>query len=120
MEEKKKKIVRGYYFTLVSFIILYFLGVLALNLTGVFIVTNNILLFLVVTFVYYLVVKNGLAGLTRKKLHEIDPEIKDGKTKFNEFKGKMPTSDVKWYKNGFLIYIIIIIAIVVLYAIYMK
>ncbi|WP_427339658.1 hypothetical protein [Caloranaerobacter sp. DY30410] len=122
--DKKRKIIRQYYFTLVTMLIAYFLIFLALKYFNIFNIGANKIFFIVVTFIYYVVVKNALSSYFRKKIFEIDPELKQKEQKENDkvkqVKQVLFNFETKWYKNVSLIYILAMVVIVLLFTIFSK
>lgn len=119
MKDKKNRVVKIYYYTLTLLLVLYFVTILLLNNFGIFKVSDNILVFFIATFLYYVIVKNTLANIVYKKLGEIDPEYKNKKSKLDELREKMPGSSTRWYKNGTILYIIALIVVFILIAVYL-
>ncbi|KGG79463.1 hypothetical protein Y919_11910 [Caloranaerobacter azorensis H53214] len=119
--DKKKKIIRQYYFILVAVLIAYFLVFLALKYFNIFNIGENKLLFIFITFVYYIIVKNALSNYFKKKIFEIDPELKQKENdKVKQVKQVFFNSETKWYKNVNLIYILGMIVIILLFTIFSK
>ncbi|KPU27713.1 hypothetical protein TR13x_04115 [Caloranaerobacter sp. TR13] len=122
--DKKRKIIKQYYFTLVIMLIAYFLIFLALKYFDIFNIGENKLLFVFATFVYYIVVKNTLSNYFKKKIFEIDPKLKQKEQKDNDkvkqVKQVFLSSETKWYKNVNLIYILAMIVIALLFTIFSK
>lgn len=116
MSDMKEKLIKRYYVSLILSLLIYFVVMFILSKTGVFIISENIIVFLIITVLYYLIVKNALAGFTKKKIYEIEPELKpDENTKLEQLKGMMPRT--KWYKNTTLIYLLLMLTFVVVYTI---
>lgn len=111
----KKQIIKRYYLVLVGSMLAYLIGTLVLAYVGIWKFEENIFLYLAVTFLYYLVVKNFLAKETYKKLAELDPNIKKElqereklrKDKLALLRNKKETDEQekrpkKWYYNNLI------------------
>lgn len=118
MEDKKKKLIRTYYYSLIILLVTYFVTALVLNSMGIFIIADNVIPFLIVTILYYIIGKNTLSAYMRKKIEKIDPELKSRESKLDGFKNMVSNNNKEWYKNGTLIYVIVVLSVVILFAIY--
>lgn len=120
MINKKEKYMRKYYISLISSMLVYIILSVIVDLNGIIHLKSNLLVYFIVSFIYYLVIKNFLQSYFSKKISAIDSEFKEKKEKYNKKKYDnirflIPKFKDKWYKNTFLLYIILLIAIVIIY-----
>ncbi|MTI68903.1 MAG: hypothetical protein FH751_01440 [Firmicutes bacterium] len=125
MKNEKEKFIKKYYMLLTLVLLIYFLGAIGLNLVGVISLKNSLITFLLITFIYYLIVKNLLSKYYKNKIYELDPDLKQkadskSKAKKEQLKQMAPKMKFKskWYKNSTFIYIVILFLIVILYNIF--
>ncbi len=124
--DDKKKLIRQYYMVLITVLLAYIIVAYALMTFNVINIMSNPLIFIVVTFIYYLVVKNGLSKYYKKKIYDLDPELKEkAKLKKEEKTKNMKdifsnSSDKKWYSGGTVIYLILLVCIAVVFTIISK
>ncbi|RKD30567.1 hypothetical protein [Thermohalobacter berrensis] len=119
MAKKKERLIRSYYFVLSLLLVLYIALSVTLNYFGYFSISNNKFTFFVITFTYYLIVKNLLVRYYKNKIFQIEPQLKkkDEKKK-QQIKSFVPEEGEKWYKNVNLMYIIGIIIVVLLFSLF--
>lgn len=116
--DKKDKIIKKYYFMLGIFMVLYLVIISVLNSTGVYDFRGNKLLFIGLTFLYYLVVKNTLANYYKKKIFDLDPELKEKAEEKTEKRKQLFSFEGKWYKDTTFIYALGIIILLILVSLF--
>jgi type II secretory pathway component PulL len=121
----KDKIIKKYYKLLIGLLGGYFILTLFLAYKKIWAFEKHIFIYLAISFMYYMIVKNILAKRTYKLLAEIDVNIKNEieereklrKEKINLLTGKKYKSEKvkrKWYYNNLImvpIYLLVILAL---------
>lgn len=120
MINKKEKYMRNYYISLISSMLVYISLSVIVDLNEIIDLRGNLLVYFIVLFIYYLVIKNFLQSYFTKKISRIDSGFKEKEEKYNKEKYDkirflIPKFKHKWYKNTFLLYIILLIGIVIIY-----
>jgi len=121
MSQEKDKLIKQYYYMLALSLILYFVVMVILKYTGLFNIGDYKLIFLVITFLYYVVAKNSLSRYYKKKIYEVDPSLKKEKVAgMSVVKERFTSSWKKLFRSTTLLYVIGIIIIVLLYSVFAR
>lgn len=118
MTIKKDEIIKKYYNSLILSLVAYVLLTIIINYIGLINLKDHILIYLGVTFLYYLIVKNIIQNYFLKKIYEVDPEFAErdkerSAHKYGLFKSLKNFKGL--HKNIYIIYLVIVICIVLIY-----
>lgn len=118
MTIKKDEIIKKYYNSLILSLVAYVIFSAIINYIGLISLRNHLLIYLGITILYYLIVKNVLQNYFLNKIYEVDSEFaqRDKERSVHKYGLFKSLKNYKGlHKNIYIIYLVIIICILLIY-----